>query len=150
MPIYDYACTVCGRVVEVVHGINGQGPAACETCGGPMKKMMSSPAVHFKGSGWAKKDRSSNGSSTKAAARGAQGSSGSESADGGDTAKRSEGSTLGGDSQRDRSEGTAKGDDTSRDRARTSSEGKPSSEAGNGAPPPAPTAPTSASDADRA
>ncbi len=76
MPIYDYACTVCGRVVEVVHGINGQGPAACETCGGPMKKLMSSPAVHFKGSGWAKKDRSSNGTSTKAAARGAQGGSG--------------------------------------------------------------------------
>ena len=40
MPIYDYACTDCGRVVEVVHGVNGQGPQACETCGGPMKKLL--------------------------------------------------------------------------------------------------------------
>ena len=68
MPIYDYACTRCGRVVEVVHGVNGQGPAACETCGGPMRKLISSPAVHFKGSGWAKKDRSAS-NATKAAAR---------------------------------------------------------------------------------
>ena len=137
MPIYDYACTVCGRVVEVVHGINGQGPAACETCGGPMKKLMSSPAVHFKGSGWAKKDRSSNGTSTKAAARGAQGGSGAESADAAETAKRSEGSTEGGE--------------TSKDRAKTSSDGgKTSSETGTGARPPKPTTPSSASDADRA
>ena len=68
MPIYDYACTDCGRVVEVVHGVNGQGPQACETCGGPMKKLLSSPAVHFKGSGWAKKDRGAS-STTKAASR---------------------------------------------------------------------------------
>ena len=76
MPIYDYACTVCGRVVEVVHGVNGQGPQACETCGGAMKKLLSSPAVHFKGSGWAKKDRGAS-TSTKAAARSASGTEGS-------------------------------------------------------------------------
>jgi putative FmdB family regulatory protein len=68
MPIYDYACNECGRVVEVVHGVNGLGPQACETCGGSMKKLLSSPAVHFKGSGWAKKDRGAS-SATKAAAR---------------------------------------------------------------------------------
>ncbi|HVQ21775.1 MAG TPA: zinc ribbon domain-containing protein [Candidatus Saccharimonadia bacterium] len=137
MPIYDYACTVCGRVVEVVHGINGQGPASCETCGGPMKKLMSSPAVHFKGSGWAKKDRSSNGNSTKAAARGAQAGGGAESADVGDTTNRPQGSPEAGDA--------------SRDRAKTATDGgKPSSEAGSGAPSPAPTATSSTSDADGA
>ena len=137
MPIYDYACTVCGRVVEVVHGINGQGPASCETCGGAMKKLMSSPAVHFKGSGWAKKDRRSNGSPTKAPAQVAHGGGGADSADAGDTAKRSEGSTEGGKA--------------SQDRAKTASEGgTTSNEAGTGAPAPARTAPTTASDADRA
>ena len=65
MPIYDYACTHCGRIVEVVHGVHGGGPTTCETCGGPMKKLLSAPAVHFKGSGWAKKDRAR--SATKAA-----------------------------------------------------------------------------------
>jgi len=135
MPIYDYACTVCGRVVEVVHGINGQGPTSCETCGGSMKKLMSSPAVHFKGSGWAKKDRRSNGSTTKAAAHAAQGG-GAESADGGDRGKPSEGSTE-------------RADDA-RDRAKTSSEGKGSSDEAKGTPAPAPTAPAPASDADHA
>jgi putative FmdB family regulatory protein len=56
MPLYDYRCTECGREVEVMHGIDGHGPATCETCGGAMRKALSTPAIHFKGSGWAKKD----------------------------------------------------------------------------------------------
>jgi putative FmdB family regulatory protein len=86
MPIYDYACTECGRVVEVVHGVNGHGPQACETCGGPMKKLLSSPAVHFKGSGWAKKDRGAS-NTTKAAARSSTGGETSGTAAGGDEGK---------------------------------------------------------------
>jgi putative FmdB family regulatory protein len=56
MPLYDYRCTECGREVEVMHGIDGHGPTTCETCGGAMRKALSTPAIHFKGSGWAKKD----------------------------------------------------------------------------------------------
>ena len=56
MPIYDYACGRCGHRVEVIHGVHAHGPTACETCGGPMRKLLSSPAIHFRGSGWAKKD----------------------------------------------------------------------------------------------
>jgi putative FmdB family regulatory protein len=56
MPLYDYRCTECGREVEVMHGIHGSGPERCEACGGAMRKALSPPAIHFKGSGWAKKD----------------------------------------------------------------------------------------------
>ena len=56
MPVYDYACTVCDRTVEVTHGIHAHGPSTCEVCGGPMRKLLSPPAIVFKGSGWAKKD----------------------------------------------------------------------------------------------
>ncbi|HYL41042.1 MAG TPA: FmdB family zinc ribbon protein [Candidatus Binatus sp.] len=61
MPIYDYACSHCGRVTEVIHGINDQGPRFCPNCGaeGTMRKAMSAPAIVFKGSGWAKVDRRS-------------------------------------------------------------------------------------------
>jgi putative FmdB family regulatory protein len=59
MPTYDYRCTACARVVEVMHGINDSGPATCEHCGGAMRKALSPPAIHFKGSGWAKKDAAS-------------------------------------------------------------------------------------------
>ena len=68
VPTYDYRCTVCGHEIEVVHGVHGHGPDACPVCGGAMRKAFVVPAIHFKGSGWAKKDRGAS-SSTKAARR---------------------------------------------------------------------------------
>ena len=56
MPTYEYRCLACGRQVEVMHGIEAPGPAECAVCGGVMRKALSTPAIHFKGSGWAKKD----------------------------------------------------------------------------------------------
>jgi putative FmdB family regulatory protein len=57
MPLYDYVCED-GHIVEVMHGVNASGPAKCERCGAEMRKLLSTPAIVFKGSGWAKKDRS--------------------------------------------------------------------------------------------
>ena len=58
MPRYDYACAACGRRFEVIHGINEDGPTSCPLCGeGPVRKAFAAPAIHFKGSGWAKKER---------------------------------------------------------------------------------------------
>jgi putative FmdB family regulatory protein len=56
MPIYVYACSACGRRIDVMHGIYGHGPVICEVCGGAMRKALTTPAIHYKGSGWAKKD----------------------------------------------------------------------------------------------
>lgn len=56
MPTYDYKCTNCGHVVEAVHGVNQPGPTVCPECGGLLRKQMSAPAIHFRGTGWAKKD----------------------------------------------------------------------------------------------
>lgn len=60
MPIYDYTCSNCRKVTEVIHGINDPGPKFCPECGaeGTMTKKFVAPTIHFKGSGWAKKDRS--------------------------------------------------------------------------------------------
>ena len=68
MPIYDYTCSACGRLTEVIHGINDHGPRFCPECGaeGTMRKGFAPPAIHFKGSGWAKKDRSSSAKPAKA------------------------------------------------------------------------------------
>ncbi len=58
MPTYDYDCASCGRRFEVVHGVHAERPTTCPLCGGgPIRKAVSAPAVHFKGSGWAKKER---------------------------------------------------------------------------------------------
>jgi putative FmdB family regulatory protein len=85
VPLYDYRCASCGREVEVMHGIHDGGPAACDACGGAMKKVLSPPAIHFKGSGWAKKDAAAS-TASKAKPKAA---SGSETAEGnkGDDAK---------------------------------------------------------------
>jgi putative FmdB family regulatory protein len=58
VPLYDYDCAACGRRFEVIHGVHADGPTACPVCGGaPVKKALVAPAVHFKGTGWAKKER---------------------------------------------------------------------------------------------
>jgi putative FmdB family regulatory protein len=81
VPIYDYSCTACGHVTEVIHGINDAAPRFCPSCGaeGTLKKAFATPAVHFKGSGWAKKDRkatSAPGKSAPSASKGTEGSDG--------------------------------------------------------------------------
>ena len=58
MPAYDYDCAACGRRFEVVHGVHGDPPSACPLCGrGPVRKAITAAAIHYKGSGWAKKER---------------------------------------------------------------------------------------------
>ena len=58
MPLYDYDCAACRRRFEVIHGVHADPPANCPLCGGgPVRKAIAAPTVHFKGSGWAKKER---------------------------------------------------------------------------------------------
>ena len=68
MPIYDYGCAACGAVTEVIHRIDDPIPRFCPACGaeGRLKKEFVAPTVHFKGSGWAKKDRSSTSAPSRA------------------------------------------------------------------------------------
>jgi len=52
MPLYEYQCTKCGHRVEVIQRFDDPPLAVCENCGGEMKKLLSAPAFHLKGSGW--------------------------------------------------------------------------------------------------
>jgi putative FmdB family regulatory protein len=75
MPLYEYQCDACGFRFELIQKFSDPPAETCPTCGGPVRKLMSSPAIQFKGSGWyitdyAKKDRSaakSDGSSADSA-----------------------------------------------------------------------------------
>ena len=73
MPVYDYVCTACDHRADILHGINDPGPNFCPSCGaeGTMRKQFSAPSIHFKGSGWAKKDRGGS-SAPKAASKPAE------------------------------------------------------------------------------
>jgi putative FmdB family regulatory protein len=58
MPAYDYDCAACGRRFEVTHGVHADGPTTCPLCGkSPVRKAITAAAIHYKGSGWAKKER---------------------------------------------------------------------------------------------
>jgi putative FmdB family regulatory protein len=52
MPIYEYQCTKCREVCEVLQRAKDKPPEKCPKCGGPMVKRISSPAIQFKGTGW--------------------------------------------------------------------------------------------------
>ncbi len=52
MPIYEYKCKECGESVELIQSVNDAPVTKCEKCGGEMSKVLSPPAIQFKGSGW--------------------------------------------------------------------------------------------------
>ena len=104
MPLYDYDCAACGTRFEVVHGVHADPPTTCPVCGkGPVKKAFTPPTIHFKGSGWAKKERRATVAPGSAKSRGGEGSStsGSESGSGGGAADGGSGSKDAGSSTSD-------------------------------------------------
>ena len=51
MPIYEYRCEN-GHTFEVLQSMSDNPVATCETCDAPVQRVLHSPAVHFKGSGF--------------------------------------------------------------------------------------------------
>jgi putative FmdB family regulatory protein len=52
MPMYEYECLSCGKRTERLQRFDDPPLATCPSCGGEVKKLISAPAVQFKGSGW--------------------------------------------------------------------------------------------------
>lgn len=73
MPIYEYQCRQCDERHEIIQRFSDAPLSHCPTCGGEMKKLFSSPAIQFKGSGFYKTDYPS--ASSKAGGSSTPGSS---------------------------------------------------------------------------
>ena len=54
MPLYEYQCESCNnRFEKIQKSYNDPAPESCPKCGkGPVRKLISSPAIQFKGTGW--------------------------------------------------------------------------------------------------
>jgi putative FmdB family regulatory protein len=53
MPLYEYRCEACGHQFEKIQRFSDDPISVCPSCaGGPVVKLLSSPAIQFKGSGW--------------------------------------------------------------------------------------------------
>jgi len=52
MPLYEYQCETCEHRFEKIQKFTDPPPDCCPKCGGPVRKLFSSPAIQFKGSGF--------------------------------------------------------------------------------------------------
>jgi putative FmdB family regulatory protein len=53
MPLYEYRCENCNHQFEKIQRFSDDPITVCPSCGsGPVVKLLSSPAIQFKGSGW--------------------------------------------------------------------------------------------------
>ena len=63
MPLYEYKCEGCGDVFEIQQKFADEPLTVHDKCGGRVERLISAPALQFKGSGWYVTDyaRSGNG-----------------------------------------------------------------------------------------
>ena len=52
MPLYEYECNDCGHRFERIQRFSDPLASTCPACGGAVRKLLSSPAIQFKGTGW--------------------------------------------------------------------------------------------------
>jgi putative FmdB family regulatory protein len=73
VPLYEYECEKCGKHFEKIEKMGGPHLKKCHSCSGRVERLMSAPAIQFKGSGWYVTDyaRSSNRGAEKSDAGGA-------------------------------------------------------------------------------
>lgn len=109
MPLYEYECDACGRRFEVIQKFSDAPVEVCRECGkGPVHRLLSSPAIQFKGSGWYITDYAKKGAADSSTPAGKSGASKSESA-------KSDGANA------DSSSASAKSDSTSSDSGKSGS-----------------------------
>ncbi len=52
MPIYEYECRRCGHRFELIQKFSDKPRKRCPECSGAVDRLISSPAIRFKGTGW--------------------------------------------------------------------------------------------------
>jgi putative FmdB family regulatory protein len=67
MPLYEYECDVCAHRFEVIQKFSDPHVEVCPKCGGHVQKLLSSPAIQFKGSGFYLTDYGRSGSKSDSA-----------------------------------------------------------------------------------
>lgn len=80
MPLYEYHCKGCGNF-EIIRKFSDAPLSACPTCSGAVEKLLSAPAIQFKGTGWYITDyaRKSSAKDNSSAAKDSSGDSSGDS-----------------------------------------------------------------------
>lgn len=89
MPLYEYECESCHHRFERIQKFSDPPVETCPVCGkGPVRKLISSPAIQFKGSGWYITDYAKK-SSTEAGSTSSSGSGSEKKKEGGEKSESS-------------------------------------------------------------
>lgn len=64
MPMYEYQCSSCKKVHEIIQKFSDAPLTECPDCGGSMSKLMSMNSFSLKGTGWYTTDYKKSGSSS--------------------------------------------------------------------------------------
>ncbi|MDD3553014.1 MAG: zinc ribbon domain-containing protein [Deltaproteobacteria bacterium] len=67
MPIYEYECKKCNKIIEHMQKISDPNLETCPECGGEVQKLISHSSFHLKGNGWYVTDYAGRKSGTQAA-----------------------------------------------------------------------------------
>ncbi|HET7217241.1 MAG TPA: FmdB family zinc ribbon protein [Vicinamibacterales bacterium] len=86
MPLYEYECEACRHRFERIQKFSDPPVEQCPNCEGRVRKLLSSPAIQFKGSGWYVTDYAKK--SGGAESSGSKESGAEKKADGGDKAEK--------------------------------------------------------------
>src|SRR5438270_7203211 len=81
MPLYEYKCKQCGRHTEKRQKFSDPEITECPYCNGPLERVISAPAISFKGSGWYKDLYSSPKPAASANSTSSEGTSAAASSD---------------------------------------------------------------------
>jgi putative FmdB family regulatory protein len=65
MPRYDYRCNACGHQYEKREGFSAPSVQECPVCQGEARRLLTPPAIVFKGSGWYVTDSRKSGAGTE-------------------------------------------------------------------------------------
>jgi putative FmdB family regulatory protein len=67
VPLYEYRCKACGHQFEKIQSFSAPEEKECPVCKGEVERLLSAPAVQFKGSGWYVTDYAGKSSGNKPA-----------------------------------------------------------------------------------
>lgn len=84
MPLYEYRCKKCGHQFEKIQSFSAPDEKECPVCKGELERLISAPAIQFKGAGWYVTDYASKGGAKTAKGSGEGSGESSGNASGGD------------------------------------------------------------------
>jgi putative FmdB family regulatory protein len=107
MPLYEYQCDACDSRFERIQKFSDPPVETCPSCGGTVRKLLSSPAIQFKGSGWYITDYARKSSSDPSKPAASSSSTTTDSSSSGSDSGGKSGSDSGGSSGPSKSGGSS-------------------------------------------